>query len=297
MKPVARAAAATLACSALLMAACGGDAPAPTLPPVAPAVTRAAEPAAVRPPTVVIDAGHGADEVGASNHGVVEKHSNLDMALRVERILADAGVRVVLTRREDRRVGTPLVPAAGGTFPATRFDLQARVDLANAEDADLFVSIHSNGSTSAFESGVEIWYDPNRPFGDRNRRLAEAMQASVLDELRAWGYAAVDRGIKDDTCFRFRRDRCFPLFLLGPERVTTREELLRRGLDPEALGLSPGQQLATTRATQMPGVLAELLFVSNATDAAVLRDEGGRDALARGVARAILGALAGPLLD
>ena len=238
---------------------------------------------------VVLDPGHGGDEVGAAAHGVVEKESNLDMALRVEALLQAEGVRVVLTRREDRRVMSR--EGIGTGFPATRLDLQARVDLANAEGADLFVSLHSNGSPDPGQSGVEVWFNPQRPFADTNRALAESVLGNVMSELSAYGYPAVNRGIKDDSCFRMRFDRCFTLFLLGPPRTTTRDELQRRGVRPEVLGMAPDQDSITTRATEMPGVLVELLFVSNASDAAMLRDEGGRDAMARGVARSLLDVL------
>ncbi len=243
-------------------------------------------PAELRQPTVVLDPGHGGDEIGAANYGVVEKHLNLDMALRIERLLQAEGVRVVLTRREDRRVASR--PSPSSSFGSMRFDLQARIDVANAEDADVFLSIHSNGSPSADERGVEVWFDPNRDFAVQNRALAETILVNVVRELTAYGYPAFDRGIKDDTCFRQRSGRCFPLFLLGLPRTTTREELLRRGVNPDILGLEPGQQAITTRATQMPGALVELLFISNAADAAMLADEGARDAMARAVADALL---------
>ena len=242
-----------------------------------------------RPKTVVLDPGHGGpDDVGAANYGVVEKHSNLEMALRVEALLKAQGLRVILTRRADSR--SVLYPADGplSGFGASRADLQARVDLVNAEKADLFISIHSNGSTDGNQKGVEVWYDPNRPFGDKNLRRAQLLLAHVLAELRAYDYRAVDRGLKDDTCFRVRDGRCFPLFVLGPERETRREEVLRRGGNPEQLGFAPGQEVITTRATQMPGALVELLIISNEADAAVLRDEGGRDAMASGIARAVM---------
>jgi N-acetylmuramoyl-L-alanine amidase len=234
---------------------------------------------------VALDPGHGGDEVGAAEHGVVEKHSNLDMALRIERLLLDAGYRVVLTRRADERAAA--APGLSASFGATRFDLQARVDTANEADADVFIAIHSNGSTSASESGMEVWYDPQRTFGADNQRLAQTLQDAVLASLADYGYAARDRGLKDDTCFRNRNGRCFPLFVLGPERVVRREDLLRRGLDPGLFGFQPGEDVRTSRATQMPGALVELLFVTHAGDAAVLADEAGRDAIARGMAAGI----------
>ncbi len=239
--------------------------------------------------TVVIDPGHGADEIGAAAFGVVEKQSNLELAFRVERLLAAQGVRVLLTRRDDVRAFSG--PAIAG-FSAQRRDLQARVDLANEERVDVFVSLHSNGSTSGTERGAEVYYNAARPHSDFNRTLAQLLLDGVIAEVRAAGFEAINRGAKDDSCLRAFQGRCFPLFLLGPERVTTRDEVLRRGGNPEALGFAPGQDAIRSRATQMPAALVELFFVSNAQDAALLRSDDAREAMARGVARGVLDYLA-----
>jgi N-acetylmuramoyl-L-alanine amidase len=272
------------------LAGCAGDGPSATRDLVGDSAqaiaTEPAPPPTPDVPVVVIDPGHGGEEVGAANHGVTEKDSNLEMGLRLERLLKEAGVIVVLTRRTDARVAS-LAAETPGAFGSTRFDLQRRIDMANEADADLFVSIHSNGSTDPSQNGVEVWYDPNREFGETNLEFAQSALSNVLVELRAYGYNAYDRGVQDDTCFRFRNGRCFPLFLLGPPRTTTRQQIIDRGLDPEALGFPAGQDGVTSRATGMPGILVELLFISNAADAAVLNDEAGREAMARGLARAI----------
>ena len=273
---------------------------------------RVREAPAVKPSvrTVVLDPGHGGDDPGAAAFGVVERESNLDMALRVERLLAGDGIRVILTRRDEDRVATPdAALSESGTaflkaiaerfgrdnvrlrsFAARRADLQARVDIANAEGADLFVSIHSNGSPIPRQAGVEVWYDPNRPFSADNLALAQALQRRVVAELSAYGYTPADRGVMDDSCWRFSEQvgQCFPLFVLGPARVILRDDLRRFELDPAALGLPPDQEVVyVPRATQMPAALVELLFISNEDEAALLRDDAARDAAARGVAEAI----------
>ncbi len=230
---------------------------------------------------VVLDPGHGSDEVGAAANGVVEKDSNLDMALRVEGLLRDR-VDVVLTRRTDSRAA----PQIAG-FTAARSDIQARIDLANAAGADVFVSIHSNGSTDTSQKGVEAWYDSDRPFAGDNFRLARSLLAQVLAELRAYGYPAADRGLFDGRCYRERQGRCFTLFVLGGPRETTREEIVRRGGDPEAVGFS-GRPVIFSRPGEMPAALIELLIISNPADAAVLKQEGARDAMARGIATSVL---------
>ncbi len=233
---------------------------------------------------VVIDPGHGGDEIGAAAFGIVEKDSNLEMGRRVERLLTQAGYRVLLTRHDaGRAVGG--VDGAGQPqgFSAQRRDLQARIDLANAAGASVFVSLHSNGLNDPSASGIETYYNAARPFSTYNRLLAQSIQSNVIAEMTRAGYRVHDRGTLDDACLRAFQGVCFPLFVLGPPRVTTRDEVLRRGGDPATLGFAAGQDAIASRATQMPGALAELLFVSSTDDARLLADDGAREALARGV--------------
>lgn len=230
---------------------------------------------------VVLDPGHGGDEVGSARNGVVEKQSNLEMALRVEKLLTDAGFDVVVTRREDARVA--IAPKG---FTPTYWDLQARADIANAAHGDVFVSIHGNGSDDTSQRGVETWYDSKRADGPQNLQLAKLMNAHVLSELGAYGYAATDRGQPDGSCFRQRNGRCFTLFIIGGARETTRQAVIERGGDPEATGFN-GAASIWSRPTQMPSVLVELLIITNEADNRVLRDDAGRQAMARGVAGAI----------
>lgn len=91
--------------------------------------------------TVVIDPGHGGEESGArSADGLIEKHLTLAVAQRVKTLLeARLGVRVVLTRDGDSAV------------PSDR-----RAALANNNKADLFISLHANGSPSAALRGAQV---------------------------------------------------------------------------------------------------------------------------------------------
>ena len=282
-----------LTCVTLSVAACSGSsaaAPEFTWPPahveVTPALT--ATPPAQRAPVVVIDAGHAVDESGAAAYGVVEKDSNLDFAVRVAALLRAQGIEAILTRTTDVRAAAPGdAPTTEFGYNGTRLDLQARVDLANAGNADAFVSIHSNGAPDGDTRGHEVYWNAARPFAAQNKVLATALLDGVTAELSAGGYASMPRGVIDDDCLKAFQGRCFPLFLLGPVRVTDRDEVYRRGGTPEGLGFAPGQESITSRATQMPGALVELLFISSPADAALLRDEGARNAMSRGVARGI----------
>ncbi len=89
--------------------------------------------------TIVIDPGHGGEEEGARNiDGVCEKDVNLAIALELERRLR--GFCIVMTRRSD-----------------TDVSLADRVRIANDAEADLFVSVHVNGSSHREFSGVETY--------------------------------------------------------------------------------------------------------------------------------------------
>ena len=131
----------------------GQKALAPTAPIVAPAIT--ADPAkskvAPAPPVqglrkIVLDPGHGGKDPGAiGNGGIAEK----DLVLSIARKLAaklkkEMNVQVVLTRNDDR-----FVP------------LEDRTALANAEDADLFISLHMNASPNSEARGIETYYLDN----------------------------------------------------------------------------------------------------------------------------------------
>jgi N-acetylmuramoyl-L-alanine amidase len=90
---------------------------------------------------IVIDAGHGGRDPGASGPGYFESALTLDIALRLEKLLVkEPGVEVVLTRRTDEYV-----------------PLQERTAIANREGADLFVSIHANASRNRSARGVESY--------------------------------------------------------------------------------------------------------------------------------------------
>ena len=226
--------------------------PAPTGADVGDAQLRTA-----RSPVIAIDPGHGGPEVGAvSPEGdLAEKDVNLRIALRLATLLKADGYQVVLTRDSDRAVDTRYV---GAGYPTVRYDLQARVDIANEAGALLFLSLHNNGGPAS-EAGTEVWYSQERAFGDRNRVLAESVQAGIVGSLRTIGYNPRDRGIKDDSTFRIFRGQAYNIYVLGP-------------------GTGPRSHVPTA----MPGVLGESLFLSNPTDAAMLRQPATLDAIARG---------------
>jgi N-acetylmuramoyl-L-alanine amidase len=90
--------------------------------------------------TVMIDAGHGGKDPGAQGNGLVEKDVNLRMALTLGKTLKSRGFKVIFTRTTD-------------VFLA----LEERTAMANAQKADLFLSVHCNAHTDPSMSGLETY--------------------------------------------------------------------------------------------------------------------------------------------
>lgn len=232
---------------------------------------------APRQKTIVLDPGHGAEEIGAASAiaglpNLLEKDSNLAFSWRLRELLESDGFRVVMTRETDSRsIGfvrpDPNAAPAGSspTLRVGRGDLQARVDYANNNGGDLFLSLHSNDSGSLAENGVEVWYCADREDGPANAVWAQLLLDNVLEGLRGYGYRATNRGTKEDRFFRIRNDRNFHIFVLGPR-------------NPEAMH---------PRATMMPAALVENLFMRHERDQYVLRDPDAREAITQGMRRAV----------
>ncbi|MBI2939701.1 MAG: N-acetylmuramoyl-L-alanine amidase [Chloroflexi bacterium] len=230
--------------------------------------TRLAPAGAVSPKVVALDPGHGGDEIGAvsvdDGPPLQEKAINLDIALRAERLLIARDYRVVLTRRADQSVNAERLDLNGDGQVNGADDLQARVDLANAAGADLFLSIHNNGSNDPTQSGTEVWYNSSRPFAEQNLRVARLLYTSLLRQLRSAGYSPVERGLKDDANFRIFRGVAYGIFVLSDAR--------------------PPRHV---RATNSPGALGESLFLSHRTEAQLLRREPTRQAIAAAYVEAV----------
>lgn len=128
---------------------------------------------------VALDPGHGGYDGGAraQDSGRWEKDVALEIALEVEKALLARGAQVVLTRRED------VCLADGDTASKTRKreDLQKRIDIAEAADADVLLSIHLNEYRSREESGPQVFYQHG---SDQGRLLAGTLQQALLDGLK-----------------------------------------------------------------------------------------------------------------
>ena len=182
---------------------------------------------------------------GRANGNLAEKNVNLRVALLLSDLLKQAGYEVVLTRGSDSKVNTAEKDTNGDGEVTVEDDLQTRVDIVNNAGADVYVSIHHNGSDTPMRGTMSI-YCADRPQAAKSKALASLLQTNLLAQFRAAGYTPTDLGVRDDA------------------------NLGKPG--GHLVGLGPKQALVA-RPSNMPGALGEALFVSDASEAALLRDD------------------------
>jgi len=128
---------------------------------------------------IVLDPGHGGFDPGvAGKDGVLEKDITLAIAQRLAGYLGQAGAMVLLTREADTDLSNP---ATAGPANKKREDLTRRVEMANANQADLFLSIHVNSSSSPARRGAQTFIQPGSAAG---RVAAEFIQAELAKTLK-----------------------------------------------------------------------------------------------------------------
>ena len=129
--------------------------------------------------TVIIDAGHGGEDGGASSAaGLVEKDVNLDIAKKLADMLRASGVNVVMTRSEDKLLYDRNVDFHGRK---KKLDMAARLNVMQKTENAIFVSIHMNSYTSSAYSGLQVWYSQNH---SDSETLANIIQANNQQYLQ-----------------------------------------------------------------------------------------------------------------
>lgn len=218
---------------------------------------------------VVIDAGHGGRFPGAHYAGVYEKNLTLKVALELGRLIGEnmPGVQVVYTRKTDTALGETLAE-----------DLQKRADIANKAGGDLFVSIHVNAARSTAARGVEtlIMGESSKEQRYNEGALFDNNREDLID-MSDEKTAAIVRAYIQNLQFTYGEysmtmARCIQQKYKGAGRVD-------RGIKP--------QLLRVLYATDMPGVLTEIGFMSNAAEMAYLKSEKGQNEIAYGLFEAV----------
>ena len=129
--------------------------------------------------TVVVDAGHGGEDGGATGvHGELEKDINLAIALELQRLLEQHQFEVVMVRDWDTDLSDQNLPTVA---QRKRSDLQRRLRLVEESGDCVLLSIHQNFFTENQYSGAQVFYSANDP---RGAALAEAIRASIVETLQ-----------------------------------------------------------------------------------------------------------------
>jgi N-acetylmuramoyl-L-alanine amidase len=141
---------------------------------------------------IVVDAGHGGNDSGTSADGLLEKEFALAIAKNIRDVSEGKNVKVVLTRTGDNAM-----------------TLAERVDLANHNGADAFISIHANyDKESAMSSGIQCVVSENNGEYQDSQRLAE----QLIRELKTLNGISVN-GIKKSNAYVLSNNK-MPAILL-----------------------------------------------------------------------------------
>ncbi len=150
---------------------------------------------ALRGKVIVVDPGHGGSNPGAVDNGTRESDNNLAVGLKLRDKLTRAGAKVIMTRETDRTVAPE-----GNSLEQ---ELSARVDMAEANNADIFVSVHSNSNSDPAIFGAMTFYQNGKA-----SQLASAIQNGLVRETNA-----VDKGTSSAN-YHVLRDTTMPSALV-----------------------------------------------------------------------------------
>ena len=211
---------------------------------------------------IVIDAGHGGHDPGASAFGISEAELVLDVTLRLEKLLQEQeGVEVVLTRRTNEYVA-----------------LDERTEIANRESADLFLSVHANASSNGTARGVETYF---LNFALNPQAETVAARENAASGRTMSSLPSIIKAITLNSKLNESRD-----FAASIQRS------LVRGLRPgnktlKDLGVKQAPFMVLIGAA-MPSVLAEISFVTNQQEARLLKTPAYRQRIAESLLAGIL---------
>lgn len=216
-------------------------------------------------PLVVIDAGHGGHDPGAiSADGLQEKDLTLKTARAIrDELLSSGRVRVAMTREDDRYL-----------LHRDRFEIARKLGAA------LFISVHCDAAHNAEASGATVYTLSEVASDKEAARLAARENKSDL-------LSGIDLGGQN-------REVSSILIDLAQRETMNSSAKFARLLGREAQGLMPVKDnyhrmasLLVLKAPDVPSILFETGYISNAKDAAFLNSADGRRRVAESVSRAV----------
>ena len=213
---------------------------------------------------IVLDAGHGGHDPGATGAGgLKEKDVVLDVTKRLARILeAGGGIKVSLSR-----TGDYFIP------------LKERTSFANGLRADLFVSIHANAHRVSASEGVETYFLSSEAT-DNEARAVAAFENGVIALEPNRPKEDILKSILWDMAQSEFQEESSHLAEILQDSLARSLRLQNRGVKQAAFYVLGG--------AAMPAVLVEVGFVTNPKEERRLSDEGYREQVARAVATGLI---------
>ena len=216
---------------------------------------------------IVVDAGHGGWDLGTvGRRGLLEKDLVLEIAQRLGKLLQSRlGSDVIYTRQDDNYI-----------------PLDERAEIANQSQADLFISVHANYSDLPSARGVETYFT-NRfsAPGSKDAGSKDADEHTVAGSLKNAVLPALSPADLHDRVDQSRRLAASVQRSLYGTLSVQNPGLRDRGIKEAGF--------VVLTESSMPGILAEVSFVSSPADEQKLRSDGYREqiaeALYKGIAR------------
>ena len=207
--------------------------------------------------TIVVDAGHGGKDSGATGNGYREK----DIALDVVKYLAaelKSDYNVIMTRDTD--VFIPL-----GT----------RADIGNDANADLFISVHLNSASSSSGNGTEVFYYSKK----ESSYAAEVAKFENSVDSKYGVTEPVSDFILNDIFYRANQQKSAAIATDVLDNIIGDIGLRRRGVF--------GANFAVLRGSKSPSILVEIGFISNSGDMSFYGNDYYKRVVAKSIAEGV----------
>jgi N-acetylmuramoyl-L-alanine amidase len=211
---------------------------------------------------IVLDAGHGGHDPGAHGNGINEAELVLDVTLRLRELLEkQPGIEVTLTRSTDEFI-----------------QLEERTAIANRTGADLFLSIHANASRNPQARGVETYF---LNFASNPEAEAVAARENSASGKTMHSLPEIVRAIALNNKIDESRDFADMVQKSMVRKLSSKNKTLRD------LGVKQAPFVVLIGAG-MPSVLAEISFLTNRQDGALLKTGAYRQQIAESLFDAIV---------
>lgn len=207
--------------------------------------------------TIVVDPGHGGHDSGARGNGYNEKDIALQVATRLANNLR-RDYNVIITRDSDF-----FVP------------LDTRAKIGNDANADFFISIHLNSSSSSSANGTEVFY-----FSKKDQGSYAAQVAKFENKVDgSYGDVPFSDFILNDIFYRKNQKTSQAIAESVLNNLINTTGLRRRGVF--------GANFAVLRGSNSPSILVELGFMNNYSDLSQYLTPDGQERAANAIGSAI----------